>query len=201
MIKMMKKVFALCFVTLILASLILSGCSKKEEGGLDVDAKAALQTIMDNAKTAAGEDAFIPFTLDMEVTSENCSGYLGLTDEQFKQYVMDSYTLIAAISSQAFDLAIVKCKDYASAKEVKKLIAEGFDPANRICAISEVAFVVDSGRFVLLGGVAKDTAEIFQKAFADYFENDVGAVKTFFERSGEAPAVGGGMGITYGHND
>ncbi|MCL2518466.1 MAG: hypothetical protein FWF15_07895 [Oscillospiraceae bacterium] len=189
---MMKRFLSLSLMVLIIISLILSGCAKKEEAGLDVDTKEALQTIMDNAKAAVGEDAFIPFTLDMEVTADNCDGYLGLTSDQFKQYVMESYTLIAAINAQAFDLALVKCKDYASAKEIKKLIAEGFDPANRICAVSEVAFVVDSGRFVLLGGVAVNTAESFQKAFSDYFEEKTGDVNTFFERSGEAPAVGGG---------
>ena len=190
----MKKIFAVIFAALMIAALFLGACEKKEEEvGEDIDTKAAVQTIMENARAAAGEGAFIPMTLDLEVTADNCQAYSGLSPEDFGEYVMEGYSMVAALNSQAFDLALIKCKDYASAKEVKKLIATGFNPAERICAISEVAFVVDSGRFVLLGGVAADTAEAFQKAFADQFDTAAGEVNTFFER-GETDIDNGGFG-------
>ena len=190
----MKKAIYLILALLILAAVVLSGCEKKEEEiGADINTQEALQSIMDNAKAAVGESAFIPFTLDAPVTNENCKGYLGLTAEQFGEHVLESYTIIAALSSQAFDLALVKCKDYASAKEVKKLIAEGFNPSERVCATSEVAFVVESGRFVLLGGVGADTAEAFQKAFDEQFETKSGEVNKFFERGADF-VDGGGFG-------
>ena len=190
----MKKFFAVVFAVLMISALVLAACEKKEEEvGEDIDTKASVQAIMESAKAAAPEGAFIPMTLDLELTADNCMGYTGLSPEDFDQYVMEGYSMVAALNSQAFDLALIKCKDYASAKEVKKLIAAGFNPAERICAISEVAFVVESGRFVLLGGVAADTAGAFQKAFSDQFDTASGEVNTFFER-GETDIDEGGFG-------
>jgi len=190
-----KRIFVLVLAALMLAALVLASCEKKvEEIGEDIDTKASVQAILENAKAAAGEGAFIPMTLEIELSGDNCKGYTGLSPEEFEKYAMDGFSMVAAINAQAFDLALIKCKDYASAKEVKKLIAAGFNPAERICAVSEVAFVVESGRFVLLGGVSADTAGAFQKAFADQFETAAGEVNTFFERSGDDPAGDGGMG-------
>jgi len=189
--KVMKKAFCLVLAILMLCAVILTGCSEKEVGE-DIETKAALQAIYDNAKAALGDAVFVPMTLDYEINADTCANYTGLTAEQFAEYVMDGYTLIAAINVQTFDLALVKCKDYAAAKEVKKLIAEGFNPANRVCAIPDQAFVIESGRFVLLGGMSNDTAEAFQKAFTDQFETKAGEVNKFFER-GEGD-TGGGLG-------
>lgn len=188
----MKK--ALCFVIVfvMLFAIVLIGCEKKEEEvGADIDTQAALQAIYDNAKATAGEGAFFPFTMETTISNENCESLTGLTAEQFDEYVIDAYSLPAALNAQAFDLALIKCKDYAAAKEIKKLIAEQFNPSKRICATSELAFVVESGRFVLLGGVAKDTAEFFQKAFDEQFETKTGEVNTFFEKGDEAAGEGG----------
>ena len=191
----MKKAIYLGLILVILAAIVLSGCGKKEEEiGADINTLESLKAIMENAKAAAGEKIVMPpFTIENQVTKENCDGYLGITAEKFEEYVTESYTMVAAISSQAFDLALVKCKDYASAKEIKKLIAEGFDPAQRICAISEQAFVIESGRFVLLGGVGNEAAELLQKAFDEQFETKSGDVNKFYERGADVQE-GGGIG-------
>ena len=185
----MKRLFCLILALLMASAVVLVSC-KKEEVGADVDTKAAVASILEKATAAVGE-GIIPMTLDVELTKDNCKGYTGLEPEKFEEYVMDGYTMAAALSSQAFDLALIKCKDYAAAKEVKKLVAAGFNPAERVCAVSELAFVVESGRFVLLGGVKASAAEAFQKAFADQFETKIGEVNTFFERGNDAPGEGG----------
>jgi len=191
----MKKILFILLAAALVFALGSCGEKAEEEAGADIDTKAALEAIHEKAKELAGEGAFFPFTLplDAPINAENCQSHLGISPEDLDKYVTESYSLVAAIMAQAFDLALVKCNDYASAKEVKKLIAEGFDPAQRICAVSEVAFVVESGRFVLLGGVAKDTAEAFQKAFGEQFETAAGEVNTFYERGDDVPE-GGGLG-------
>ena len=78
--KFTKKFFAVIFAVLMIASVFLSACEKKEEEvGEDIDTKASVQTIMENARAAAGEGAFIPMTLDLEVTADNCQAYTGLS--------------------------------------------------------------------------------------------------------------------------
>jgi len=192
----MKKIIFLLLTAALMTFMVSCGDAAEAEVGEDIDVKAALEAIYEKAKELAPDDAFFPFTLplDAPISADNCESHLGISAEDLEKYVTESYSLVAAIMTHAFDLALVKCNDYASAREVKKLIAEGFNPAQRICAVSEVAFVVESGRFVLLGGVALDTAEAFQKAFGEYFETAAGEVNTFFERGEDH----GGDGIILG---
>jgi len=193
----MKRIFSLILALTILTVLILSGgCEKKEEEvGADLDTRETLQSIKDKAKEILGPDVSVPEPMPPEisdgtVTADNCQHGIGLTPEQFEEYVLDAYAMPAAIMTIPFDLALVKCKDYAAAKEVKKLIAGQFNPAERICAVSPLCFVVESGRFVLLGGMTAEVAEAFQKAFDGHFDTETGDVNTFFER-GEDSGDGG----------
>ena len=60
------------------------------------------------------------------------------------------------------------------------------------------AFVIESGRFVMLGGVSNDTAEVFQKAFSDQFETETGEVNKFYERGDEVEGGFGGLPLDLG---
>ena len=198
--KKTKKLFLLMLALLVItaSALAFTACgddenSAAEEVGADIDTKAALESLYEKAKELAGEDVFFPPTLplDAPVSTDDCHAHLGLDPADFEQYVTESYAMTAAIMVHAFDLSLIKCNDYASARKVKELVAAGFDPAQRICAVSEVAFVVESGRFVLLGGVAKNAAESFQEAFKAQFETTAGDVNTFFDRGDEEHGDGG----------
>ncbi|MCL2813555.1 MAG: hypothetical protein FWD23_03035 [Oscillospiraceae bacterium] len=192
----MKKIFAAGLAVLMLGALVLGACEKKEEAGADTDTKAALQSIMETVGAAAGEGVFIPMTFDGEVSEENCEDKLGLSPDQFKQYAMDGYYMVAAIGTQAFEVVLVKCQSYASAKEVKSLAAKGYDSAKWVCALPDQCFVMESGRFMLLGAVYDNTAELFQNAFRELFETTAGEVNKFYEKGdNELPAGGMGGGL------
>ena len=177
-----------------LASLVFASC-KKEELGADIDTKAAMQEIMEAARAAAGEDVFIPVTIDGEVSKENCENKLGLTPEQFEEYAMDAYYMQAGIGTQAFEVVLAKCKDYASAKEAKSLAAKGYDPKKLICALPEQCFAIESGRFLFIGFLYDNTAEIFLNAFKAQFETEAGETNKFYERGDEEPEEGGLGGL------
>jgi len=188
----MKKKLFLFLVLSVMAALILAGCGggnggggTAEEEGADIDTLNALQTIMENTGAALPEDVFFPMTLDVEITAENSENMLGLTPAQFEQHVMDSYTMIAAIGTFAFEVALVKSNSYADAAEVKNLIANGFDSHKWICVWPELSFVVESGRFVMLGAVPHDAAAALQENFSTYFSTNSGTVNTFFETTDE----------------
>ena len=189
----MKKIFAVVLAAFVLAALVLACEKKEEEIGEDTDTKAALQSIMDAAGAAAGDDVFIPMTFDGEVSKDNSEDKLGLAPEQFEDHAIDACYMTAAIGTQAFEVTLVKCKNYASAKEVKSLAAKGYNPQKWICVFPEQCFVIDSGRFVLLGAVYDNTAEIFQNAFKEQFETAAGETNKFYERGADEPE-GGGFG-------
>jgi predicted small secreted protein len=192
----MKKFFAALFAALTLAALALAACEKKEEEvGADIDTMAALQSIMEAARSAAGEGVFVPVTLDGEVSNDNSENKLGLTPEQFGQYVTEGCYMTAGIATQAFEVVLVKCIDYASAKEVKSLAAKGYNSGKWICALPEQCFVIDSGRFVMLGAVYDNTSELFLTAFKDQFETTAGEVNKFYEKGDNEPAEGGMGGL------
>ena len=199
----MKKLFSLIAAILMLAMVFLTACDSKDnagsnevEIGADIDTKESLTAIMDKVRETVGENVFVPMTFDSPLSADNCVSMTGLTQQQFEQYVMDGYSVTAAIMTQAFEVTLIKCKDYASAAEVKKLIKDGFDSNKWICVFPEQSFVVESGRFVLLGAVYNDVAETLQNSFAEQFTTKVGDVNKFYDQ-GEAGAgdmdIGGGL--------
>jgi hypothetical protein len=135
-------------------------------------------------------------TIQVQITENDCENKLGITPAQFGADVEEAYMALAAIGTHAFEVVLIKTKGNESASTLKKAIADGYDSRKWICVLPEQSFVVDSGRFVLLGSVPNDTAEAFQTAFDDYFENNtLGTVNTFYERGDEAPADGGDGGL------
>ena len=187
----MKKMLTLWLIALMI--LTLAGCgAASTEGGADVDTKAAIEAIMDSARAALGDTVFVPTTFTDAITAETSENMLGLTAAELEEYAMEAYVMIAGILTHPFQIALVKCKDYKSATEVKKLIADGFNSAKWVCVFPDQSFVVESGRFVLLGAVPNEAAEAFQKSFSDQFNTKAGTVNTFYDG---ADAEGGGGGL------
>ena len=204
----MKKVFSLFMLMLIVASVFLTACGTGGNGGNvgdnankessennnnnddnaaepeigeDIDTQESLNAIMEKLREVIDESVFVPKTFDSLVTADTCQSMTGLTVEQFEKYVTDGYSMTAMIMTQAFEITMVKCKDYASAAEVKKLIKDGYDSLKWICVFPEQTFVVDSGRFVLIGAVYNDVAEALQQSFADQFTTKAGDVNKFYD--------------------
>ena len=199
----MKNLLSLILALSLLCLPALSACGedgagKESEANFpDVNTKTAISEIMQKTLDSAGEDVFVPKTFDDEVTVAKCQDTLGLTPEQFEQYVSEAYSSVAAITNQAFLVGLVKCKDAKAAAEVKKLIAENFNHNRWICVLPEQCFAVEAGNFVLLGAVYDNVAEILQNSFSEQFEGKAGTVNKFYER-GEDEPEGGGNGFAGG---
>ncbi|MCL1793622.1 MAG: hypothetical protein FWG34_07115 [Oscillospiraceae bacterium] len=192
----MKKILAVVLAAAALAGLFLCACEKKEESGADIDTRDALQKIMESAVSAAGDDVVIPMTFDGEISAENCGDKLGLTPAQFEDCAMDAFYMTAAIGTFAFEVVLAKCESYASAKELKSLAAKGYNWKKWVCVFPEQCFVIDSGRFVLLGAVYDNTAELFLSAFRERFDTAAGDVNKFYEKGDDEPGeagIGGGL--------
>ena len=153
-----------------------------------------LENILENARAALGEDAVMPMTFNDQITPDNCAGTLGITVEQFSEYMPESYAAKAAIGTFAFEVALVKCADGKSASEMKKLLADNYDHGKWICVLPEQCFVVESGNFVLLGAVADDFADAILDGFSFEFDGNIGSVNKFYERGDDQPSGDGGGG-------
>ena len=110
----------------------------------------------------------------------NPKNALGLTDEQFAQYVEAAYEAKAAINTMAQSTSVIKCKSAADAAEVKKRIAAGFDSNKWICVFPEQSVVVESGSYLLLAVGKVDATNAIVEAFKTLSGGNIGTPDVFF---------------------
>jgi hypothetical protein len=130
-----------------------------------VDVSALLDTIVAGANELLDENSRLGMTFVDPVTADNCQGRLGLTPEQFAEYVVGASTSNAAIMSIAHEVALIECADADAAATVKSLVAKGFDSLQWICVYPERSVVVESGNYVLLAATRADFADAVTESF------------------------------------
>ena len=177
------------FAIIIAVSLVflLAGCGKGNDSGAGVGAEAS-DTL--NGRVAdilpdvlADADSELPMMFDDAVTTETSQGMLGLTPDQFEQYISEATASTAAISTFAVQFALVKCNDIPAAAEVKGLIAKGYDSSKWICVMPEQSMTVESGSYVLLAVGPAASVEAVLKSFTDAAGGNVGSPDVFFSVS------------------
>jgi hypothetical protein len=115
----------------------------------------------------------------------NPQNALGLTDEQFAQYVEAAFEAKAAIMTHAQSTSVIKCKSAADAADVKKLIAAGFDSNKWICVFPEQSVVVESGSYLLLAVGEAEATNALVEAFKTLSGGNIGTPDVFFTFDGE----------------
>ena len=162
----------------------LSGCA---EGGSDSgkdtlsgSAEEILATVIDSAGDAIGADK-LPETFTNPVTADGVENMLGMTADQFGQYVTEAVSATAAINIITFEAVLIKCKDSGAASEVKKILAESYDPGKWICVRPELCAVTDSGSYVLLVTGNQEQADAILASFGKAAEGNIGEADRFFE--------------------
>ncbi|MDR1605136.1 MAG: DUF4358 domain-containing protein [Gracilibacteraceae bacterium] len=122
----------------------------------------------------------LPQSFEDPVTAENCQGMLGLTPEQFSEYVTEAYVSNSALTTSAHEIALVKCLDQAAAAEVKNLIAQGFDSGKWVCVMPDESSVIDSGSYVLLLSTAAQYADALTASFTALAADNTGEKNVFY---------------------
>ena len=151
-----------------------SGGNNEPAGGLSGDPATVLNTLINSC------DVEMAGTMDIAVSADSAQRYLGLSSEQFSQYVTSAAVKEAAINAQAHLVALIQCKDASAAAQVKSLAASGFDPLRWVCVTPEQCFVVDAGSYVLLAATYADVSAALQSAFAGLAGSSMGAVNVFY---------------------
>ena len=130
------------------------------------------------------------------VVPEFSQNAFGLSEADFNKLVVSAADSLAAISTFAHQIVVIKAKDAKSAEEVKKLISgnNGYDVKKWICVWPQKAAVVDSGEYVLLVASNGEVVDAAIKTFEKEAVN-LGAVDVFWEDSGGDIESGGFGGI------
>jgi hypothetical protein len=170
----MKKVWFSLGTALVLA---LSGCGGGDGGTADTITAPAAEVLETVLADAPEQPASV---LSAALTADQAEQMLGLTADEFGQYVAEASAAQPMIGSFAFEVAVVKANDPAAAATVKDLVAQGFDSGKWICVFPEQSAVVVSGSYVLLAAAPAATVDAAVAAFSELAGGHVGAVDTFY---------------------
>ena len=177
--KSLRKISVLLFIFIVL----FSGCQSNDQTGggnqeTDVFADTAEETLR---QVMEKTDIDVGMTFDEAVTEENCESVLGLTTTEFADYVEEAFSMSAAITTTPHLTAVMKCKDFESAKQVEELTAKGFNSNRWICVVPGESFVIRSGSYVFLASTLADYAEPIKNAFLEAAGETAGEVTVFYE--------------------
>jgi hypothetical protein len=133
-----------------------------------IDTASALDAILLGANETLADDEKMGMTFTDPVTADNCQGMLGLTAEEFDEYVVSAYTSNAAIISIAHEVALIECADEPAAAKVKELVANGFDSLRWICVFPDHSLIISSGRYVMLAATRDNFSDAVVASFTSY---------------------------------
>jgi hypothetical protein len=140
-----------------------------------------LSRILEDSGATLGEANPVPQTFEDPVTAENAPGMLGILSDDFVGYVTEATVASAAISTFAFEVALVKCGDAESAKMVDTLIKDGFDSGKWICVMPEQSLTSVSGSYILLAVGWKEQTVAIAEAFKAMASGNATAPEVFYE--------------------
>ena len=174
----MKKILSILAGAALLLAFAACGTAPGGKDTLTGTPEEILAQLKEDPKVELG------MTLDEAVKPDggitNPKNALGLTDEQFAQYVEAAFEAKAAIMTHAQSTSVIKCKSAADAAEVKKLIAAGFDSNKWICVFPDQSVVVESGSYLLLAVGKVDATNALVEAFKSLSGGNIGTPDVFF---------------------
>lgn len=172
----MKKSIKSVSILLLAMMFLLVGCQngKAKKEIFTGSAKEVYEEILKESGLEMG------MTFDEAVTEETSASYIGLTAEEYKEYVDNAFASNAAITTVPHLAAVIKCKDFDSAVKVKELIAKGFDSGRWICVMPDESFVAESGSYVFLASTTVENVEPLKKGFTTAAKDTAGEFNVFY---------------------
>ncbi|MDR2599676.1 MAG: hypothetical protein LBC73_05315 [Oscillospiraceae bacterium] len=197
----MKKI--ICTVLCILMIATLVACAGTGGGGasqtdLTGTTDGILLEIVDGIALAGVETPFVMPPL--MVHPESSEFDIGLSTDDFNRLVFDAYTSLAAISTFAHQISVIKANSAADATEIMNIISSngGFDANKWVCVWPQNASVIRSGEYVLLAASRNDIVDAAINTFTTLAgAGNVSSVNRFWQHEGGEWDGGddGGIGI------
>ncbi|MDR0822094.1 MAG: DUF4358 domain-containing protein [Oscillospiraceae bacterium] len=155
----------------------------KPSTGLSGGTAEVLDKLITAAGTKLDEDNALPMAFTDPVSGDNSKNATGLDTDQFNKYVAEATVSTGAMMTMPHQIAVIKCKDEAAAKEVKALVASGFDSNKWICVIPDKSAVTASGEYVLLVVGRNEASAAVLSAFADLTGVSADKANVFFTKT------------------
>ena len=180
-----RKLGIAMLIIALLCSLWACGSSDNSSGGssggTDLTGTPAelLEAFLEELKEAGVQ---MPMLLPiMPVPAAESQYAVGLSEEDFTQYVADSAQSMAAIGTNAHQIVLLQGVDDNAAGEIKSLISSegGYNSQKWICVFPDMTIVVESGPYVLLAAAHRDVVDALIEIFTQQAGN-TGEVITFW---------------------
>ena len=124
-----------------------------------------LQTLVDTLMTNSEVQFAMPGSMKIMLAPT----YVGLSEQLFTQYVVDSIVYEPMISPATSSLCIVKVSEDANVADLKQEVIDNCNPRKWICTGAEKCLAIDSGNYILLIMSTPDNCEAMKTAFTEHF--------------------------------
>ncbi|MDR1737131.1 MAG: hypothetical protein LBR85_09740 [Oscillospiraceae bacterium] len=184
----MKTRKIICLILALTAICTLAGCAgqKAPETKLTGTADAVLTALLEdvNAKISSPVMALpVP-----DITAENSLYGIGLTGDDFTNYVTSVSASKGALNTNAHEVIVLECKDAKAASSAKAILVEppvnegddGYNPKKWICVMPDEGFAVESGNYLLIVVSNKEFCEAAKTAFQTE-AGTIGDINVFWE--------------------
>ncbi|MBR7137513.1 MAG: hypothetical protein IKC99_05590, partial [Clostridia bacterium] len=109
----------------------------------------------------------------MEIPADYPEDFVGLTADQYKEYVAEGAFHEPMISPADHSMSVIKLKDGVAAADVAKIVFENCNPRKWVYMTAEHVLVAQSGQYIMLAMTTKANTEILYKAFTEIFPDAV----------------------------
>ncbi len=139
-----------------------------------------MKTLLDNLLAKGNLTYSMPMTI--KITKETSATYVGLTEEQFTENIVDSVAHEPGIMPSTSSLCLLKIKEGADVKTIKQTVLDNCDHVMWICTRADKCLVMESGNYIMLIMGSDEQCKTMQEAFTKHFGKD--KVGTAITKSG-----------------
>lgn len=136
----------------------------------DFTPSAEMETLVNDLIAKSGVQFRMPMT--SRILLANAPSFVGLSEDLFSRYVVDSVVYEPMISPATSSMCIVKFSEDADINSLKQTVLQNSNPAKWICTGAEYCLVVESGRYIMLVMSTEEDCNALKDAFIEQFGSE-----------------------------
>lgn len=154
----------IAFITFI----VVSGSGDKGSFNTTKDIKTLINTINKDNKD------ILPELETMKINVKNIDEVTSYTGLKTNDGIESITVSVPVMTSQAYQVAIVKVKDNVDVEKIKQEMLDNIDMRRWICVSAEQLYITNSGNLIFSVMADKDIAETIYNDFKKYVNNNIG---------------------------
>lgn len=133
----------------------------------DFTPSTEMETLVNDLIAKSGVQFRMP--MPSKILLANAPSFVGLSEDLFSRYVVDSVVYEPMISPATSSMCIVKLSEDADINSLKQTVLQNSNPAKWICTGAEYCLVVESGRYIMLVMSTEEDCNALRDAFIEQF--------------------------------